>query len=166
MEREEVSEMRQMVCGFAFDGTGIDVALILKNRPKWQAGKLNGIGGHIENGELGVNAMVREFQEETGLKTQPEDWRKLFRLDGDSGEDWFVYFFAAYGIDLNKLKTRTDEQVVVCKWKSVAERGWVVGLDCPKGYAECIPNLRWILPMAAQRHIRGGHLTDLGGITE
>jgi hypothetical protein len=37
----------EYVVGFAFDTDG-RVALIRKNRPEWQAGRLNGIGGHVE----------------------------------------------------------------------------------------------------------------------
>ena len=44
------------------------VFLLRKNRPDWQAGKLNGIGGHIEEGEEPLNAMRREALEETGYK--------------------------------------------------------------------------------------------------
>ena len=43
------------------------VVLTHKNRPAWQAGKLNGVGGKIELLESPVAAMVREF--ELGLAT-------------------------------------------------------------------------------------------------
>ena len=47
------------------------VALVLKDHPDWQAGKLNAIGGKISNAETPTNAMVREFAEETGSETKP-----------------------------------------------------------------------------------------------
>ena len=40
--------------------------VIKKERPVWQAGLLNAIGGHVEKGEYPVEAMQREFLEETG----------------------------------------------------------------------------------------------------
>ena len=42
--------MERMVVGFAFTEDRRSVILIRKNRPEWQAGRLNGVGGHIEPG--------------------------------------------------------------------------------------------------------------------
>ena len=39
------------VLGFAFSKSGQMVLLIWKNKPEWQRGKMNGIGGKIELGE-------------------------------------------------------------------------------------------------------------------
>lgn len=57
----------QYVLGFMFNEAESKVILIFKNRPAWQAGKLNGIGGKIEEGETPIQAMNREFAEETGF---------------------------------------------------------------------------------------------------
>lgn len=43
------------------------VAMVRKARPPWQAGKLNLPGGKLQDGETYHAALVREFQEETGL---------------------------------------------------------------------------------------------------
>lgn len=61
------------VVGFAFS-LGF-VLLIKKARPAWQKDKLNGVGGHVEDGELPQDAMVREFFEETGIFTSVRDWK-------------------------------------------------------------------------------------------
>ena len=53
------------VLGFVFSEACDRVLLMWKNRPAWQAGKLNGIGGKIEAGETAQHAMEREFTEET-----------------------------------------------------------------------------------------------------
>ena len=55
------------VLGFVFSLDASRVLLIWKNRPEWQKGKLNGIGGKIEEGELPIDAMKREFSEETSF---------------------------------------------------------------------------------------------------
>ena len=57
--------MRSYVLGFCFSRDHSKVVLIAKNRPKWQAGRLNGIGGHVEDGEIPIVAMAREFREES-----------------------------------------------------------------------------------------------------
>lgn len=47
-----------------FDG---QVLVIEKNRPEFQRGRLNLVGGKVEPGETVSNAAVRELLEETGL---------------------------------------------------------------------------------------------------
>ena len=44
---------------------------------EWQAGLLNGIGGKIEDGEAPIEALVREFAEETGVQTSAEEWSAI-----------------------------------------------------------------------------------------
>lgn len=118
------------VVGFAFSEDLQRVALIRKVKPSWQAGRLNGIGGKIEPDEDGLSAMIREFEEEAGVRI--DDW-KMFAQLGDADLDWLVYFFWAR-TDLAKLKTMTVENVVV------------VPVDA-LGF-EVLPNLHWIIPMA------------------
>lgn len=60
---------KEYVLGFMFDPTLRKVLLVWKDRPTWQKGRLNGIGGHIEAGETPHEAMVREFEEETFFKS-------------------------------------------------------------------------------------------------
>ena len=43
------------------------ILLIEKNRPEWQAGRINFPGGSIEEGETPEQAAVRELKEESGL---------------------------------------------------------------------------------------------------
>lgn len=64
---------QRYVLGIATDPAHAGVLLVLKNRPDWQAGLLNGIGGKIESGETPDQAIVREFYEETGIRTDFTD---------------------------------------------------------------------------------------------
>lgn len=66
--------MTKYVLGFIFDSYAEKVLLIEKQRPNWQAGKLNGIGGKIESGEKSTAAMVREAFEECHLFSKVGDW--------------------------------------------------------------------------------------------
>lgn len=43
------------------------ILLVQKDRPMWQRGRLNLVGGHVEQGETAVDAAVRELSEESGL---------------------------------------------------------------------------------------------------
>lgn len=48
---------------------------IKKNRPAWQAGRKNGVGGKVEEVDWCLEeAMRREFQEETGVETEVAQW--------------------------------------------------------------------------------------------
>lgn len=102
--------MTSYVLGFAFSEDDRSVLLILKNRPAFQAGKWNGVGGKIEPSETAQQAMVREFREETGLDWPQEVWEQV----GQFGEkDVFaVTVFAARGA-IEKAQSLTDEPVAV-----------------------------------------------------
>lgn len=64
----------EYVLGFAIDSSS-NVLLIKKKRgPSFNIGMYNGIGGSIEDRETRQEAMAREFQEECGLSTPPENW--------------------------------------------------------------------------------------------
>lgn len=125
-----MSEVMRYVAGFAFSRNFRDVALVRKERPDWQAGRLNGIGGKIEAGETPAEAMVREFQEETGLATAPVDWEEVVELSFPGG---VVHFFRAALPDLGRLRTTTDEQIVVVPSLPVHE--------------DALANLHWLIPL-------------------
>jgi 8-oxo-dGTP diphosphatase len=83
--------MINYVAGLLFSPSGEHVLLIRKNRPEWQRGKLNGIGGHIEDGEAPLAAMIREFKEETGMTVK--NWKHFCNL---VGKDWQVEWFKSF----------------------------------------------------------------------
>lgn len=117
----------QYVAGFLFSEDGSRVALIRKTKPAWQSGKLNGIGGKVEKGEDALDAMRREFREETGV--DQEYWRGFCTLEGDS---WAVNFFVAFG-NVDAVRTTTEEEVVIVPVNSLEGT---------------IPNLKWLIPLA------------------
>ncbi len=87
--------MTAYVVGFAFDDDE-NVALVRKKRPEWQKGYLNGVGGKIEEGESSRAAMVREFEEETGLGVPEHEWEQFVAMQGNSEQEsgeWSVAFF-------------------------------------------------------------------------
>ncbi len=101
--------MKDYVLGFAFDKRWA-VALICKQRPDWQQGKWNGIGGHVEKGEIPSAAMAREFREETTMRIPATDWRLCGQLH-KSGD----YRCSVYTVRVPDLRvhTATDEPVKV-----------------------------------------------------
>lgn len=123
------------VAGFLFSENLKNVALIHKQKPAWQRGKLNAIGGKIQSGESADDAMRREFREETGLDIA--DWKRFCVLRGDSESDWRVYFYFAVG-DVNKVQSMESEIV----------RNFVVNSILCNYQISIIPNLRFLIPMA------------------
>ena len=135
------------VVGFMFSMDNTKVALIRKKRPAWQAGLLNGIGGHVEASESYAHAMVREFKEETGGDSTVGGWERYAQLTGHSrggrfgsGESRFHIDVLCSQGDLSGLKSKTDEEIVIVdvavihplRRDMVDNTPWLVGLaiDC------------------------------------
>lgn len=125
--------MKRYVCGFMFSSDRYRVALIQKNRPQWQAGRFNGIGGHIEGDESPARAMRREFSEETGV--DHGGWDRFLVAFYPDAE---LHFFDALTDKINLVATKTDESVVVMAVTQALQHRLL------------IDNLRWILPLALE----------------
>lgn len=122
------------VTGFLFNSNKSHVNLIKKNRPKWQAGSYNGVGGKIELGESPQQAMRREFLEEAGLDI-PE-WEHVAVL---RGKNWENCIFRAFGNPW-KASSMTEEEV------------GVFATDLPMfslyGHGPTlVDNVRWLIPL-------------------
>ncbi len=127
--------MLEMVVGFLFDAEYRNVMLVKKNRPPWQDGKINGVGGKIEKDEAPLVAMHREFFEETGHLI---DNFKNFAILNGSG--WRVYFYEAMVLELELLKEfDNDEEIII---ESVD--------NLPNS---AIFNIRWLIPLAYDHDI-------------
>lgn len=123
--------MTKYSCGFAFEGN--KVALIVKNRPAFMVGKMNGIGGHVEEDESFLDCMVREFREEAGHHTDKNQWIPFAHLTGGRSE---IVFFRTYLSEMDDLlETRTDEPVVIVPVNTVNE-------------FNAMYNVPWLLRMA------------------
>lgn len=125
--------MKYYVLGFLFTEDGKKVVLIHKNRPDWQAGYLNGVGGHIENSDDNSElAMVREFYEETGVLI--ENWTPLAAMQG---KDWSVDCYKAFSDKAYDIKTITDEEVILVDVDKINRLNIINGLS-------------YLIPMALQ----------------
>lgn len=127
--------MTQYVAGFMFDKALSRVALIRKNKPVWQAGLLNGIGGKVEpTDEHPHAAMVREFKEETGV--DHSEWVYFAKL---GGPDWSVHFFAARGpvSDCHSMESEKVEVISVINFHPHADG--------------CVENLPWLISLAVDQ---------------
>lgn len=137
--------IKKYVCGFMFNQRMSDIILIRKQKPAWQAGVLNGVGGKVNEGEHEYDAMIREFEEETGVHY--EGW-KLFAVITDK-ETFRVAFYAAADNDAFKNATTTEDEAVV---KSNIRGRGDIGF-CIDGSA--VYNLNWLIPLALDEKIDG-----------
>ena len=129
--------MQTYVDGAMFSEDFKKIVLVKKNKPTWQFGKLNFVGGKIEEYENCFEAMTREFFEETGLNIHENLWDFKITI---TSQYWTVYFFRAVG-DVTQVKTMESEEIVVV---DVAE--------LPK--LNTVDNVKWITPLLLDANIR------------
>lgn len=120
------------VAGLMFSEDRQNVAMVIKNRPAWQSGLFNAIGGKIEEGECPATAMAREFQEETGVTTTPTEWEYFTRIEGEWGE---VTFFRMFTNRVFEVQTMEDEVIQIVRTTSIPQNS--------------IMNIKWLVPLAA-----------------
>lgn len=135
VENRMEAPVKEYCLGFAFTSIELskeEVVLIRKNKPAFQKGKLNGVGGKVEGPEIAVHAMCREFFEETGVETAPAEWRHVCTF---MFQDEYIHVFTAHHCRFGKCSTTTSEPVVIRPVNSL----W-----CESR----MPNLCWLVPMS------------------
>jgi 8-oxo-dGTP diphosphatase len=111
--------MKNYVLGFMFSVDKSSVVLIEKIKPDWQSGKLNGIGGKVEDKDkdftfykIFKNAMIREFEEETGVKTQKDEWKEFARIQRRIGDKkFFCPCYVCFSDKVHDVETQTEEKI-------------------------------------------------------
>jgi len=146
--------------GFMFTNSMKQVLLIKKEHgPECVVGRWNGIGGHIVPGKIHVaeqddvfgksncncgcqeaetplQCQIREFEEETGIKTAENDWYKFTEL---RGEDFVVHcFWGRSNRAVFNAKTVTDEKVEIVNTNNTGDLNI---FNIPLA-----PNLAWWIP--------------------
>lgn len=126
-------KIKMYTLGFMFNIICKDVLLIRKNKPEWQRGYLNGVGGKLEEFDpTPVAGMVREFMEETGIKTVKVQWQHACTM---SGRNWKCYVFRTWG-DIMQCKQETDEELYIINVNHI-------------GMNKTLSNLQWLVPLLA-----------------
>jgi 8-oxo-dGTP pyrophosphatase MutT (NUDIX family) len=117
--------MREYVVSFLFQPDYKKVWLIQKEKPEWQKGYLNGIGGKVEPGESFKEAALRELKEEAGLELDLEysAYDKFVNVGSMEGRDFKVGIFA--GTTYKTLKTMETEEVVLVDVSSIKNRKYI-----------------------------------------
>ena len=114
--REEVPGSNYVV-GIVTNGTESksQIALIRKQRPAWQCGRLNGPGGmlstlpgEVPSDEAFKDAMVQTFKRETGVITDPGIWAETVRLISDPDDGNYRVSFYRTILSPNHFKEITS----------------------------------------------------------
>lgn len=105
-----MTNKQEYVLGIALSADRRKILLIRKLTPEWQRGLLNGIGGKIEAGETPIQAMLREFKEETGVDTTLHNWSSLGTIESDVFK---VFVFCSFDDLIYQAKTVEKEVVEV-----------------------------------------------------
>lgn len=120
--------------GFMFSKDEKYVLLCYKMRPDWQKNKLNGIGGLIENNETSLQAMQREFKEET--RREHDDWKLFASI---RREHYTIDCFSAVSDTIHHIVSATDEIVLALRIEDLARRD------------DLIPDLKVLIPLALHK---------------
>lgn len=120
------------------------VLLVLKDRPLWQKGRLNLVGGKVEKGETPFQTAIRELHEETGMVSD----RIIPELCGAIKGDDFVVWCFVVDVSVKTIKPRKEETEKV-DWYS---------LDVFQD-SRLMPNLKPIIPLL-QMGLKGWVIED------
>ena len=152
-----IDEKQRFSLGFIFDKNFEKV--LLQKKIKWPetpelhflAGKLNGIGGHVEENESPCDCMIRECEEETGLKIFK--WEYFCFMDFEYGDIYCFYsivdnFYKSKQKDgyccLEKIYRNIEGEELYDFWikngKQTLHGNYI---DLPH-----MSNLQWLIPMA------------------
>lgn len=142
---------KKYVVGLAFSHD-LNYVTVIQKRPSFEYGPVfNGVGGKIEPGETPKEAMVREFQEETGELI--EDWKLFASFISNTDFPYTIDCFCT-SVDwkiLHAVRQTTDEVPSVKHIRSEVIRD--------SGMA----NLTWLIEMARQKldgKVRGTYVID------
>jgi 8-oxo-dGTP diphosphatase len=130
------SKVRYVV-GFLFDAEHQNVVILRKANPAWQRGKWNGVGGKVEIDESFDDAMVREFEEETGLNVPIENWSHKFTLEFPNA--LMQVYHGVYN-NIMDVQTMTKEPVIVISLTRLTEY-------------PLLPNIMWLIYAGLDPHL-------------
>jgi 8-oxo-dGTP pyrophosphatase MutT (NUDIX family) len=135
---------KEYVLGFAFNAITSHIVLIHKQKPNWQKGKINAIGGKFEKAEIAPFAMTREFEEETGVVTGYTDWQQFATLIFENdvmGGVAIVHCMRLFDDKVWNCKTIENEQIEIFEIKDI----W----DLP-----LVGHLHFLIPMAMDKSVK------------
>lgn len=127
--------MDHYVLAFIFSHDYRTVLLMKKQRPDWQKGHYNGVGGHIEKDETPFPAIRREIKEELGREYAPADITHAVTFVCPGGTVWVYEVQVGRFDDLMDIKSKTDESVSVFRVGDIGNS------------PDMLNSMRWLIPL-------------------
>ena len=103
--------MKKYVVAFIFTKDFEDIWLIEKQKPDWQKGYLNGIGGKIEEFESPFNAVHRELEEEAGIEQGLVYLTEVGKMIGTNNDSFLFEVIVFTGNTDLELVTKEEEKI-------------------------------------------------------
>ena len=121
----------QATLAFIFNKDLTKVLLITKQKPDQHKGLLNGLGGKLEANESHLDCVVREIEEEAGLKSKSKNWNKV-------GNITWIHWHVSVWTMVSRIKVNDfpDDSV-----------DWYPVNDLPDNIIE---NLKWLIPLSKE----------------
>lgn len=136
--------IKEYCLGFCFTRDKKKVVLISKLRPAWQNGFLNAIGGKLEDYDNSpIDAMVREFKEETGVDTLISDWDYFSKMTFPKdimGGTAIVHCYRMFSNLAWQCKTTEEEEISL------------IGINELDNFNK-ISNLNFLIPLALDENV-------------
>jgi 8-oxo-dGTP pyrophosphatase MutT (NUDIX family) len=143
----EVSKMKRYTVGFMMSPSMTQVALITKGMGHIDEGRLNGVGGEVEDRESPDDCMYREGIEELGKGANHLAWTKYAVVRG-AGYD--LHFYWALGVPgaVEVVRNRAEEPV---NWYSTSHvLSSSTGTGTPLETADDVPEMLSMAVRAAR----------------
>lgn len=125
--------------------------MLLRNKKKQDenAGKWIGVGGKFEEGESPQDCLLREVQEETGLRLTQYRFRGIVTFVSDRYETEYMHLFTAHGFEGELIPCDEGE----LKW---VEKDEVLSLPLWEGDREFLRMLREDAPFFSLKLVYQG----------
>ena len=125
--------------------------MLLRNKKKQDenAGKWIGVGGKFEEGESPQDCLLREVQEETGLRLTQYRFRGIVTFVSDQYETEYMHLFTAHGFEGERIPCDEGE----LKWM---EKDEVLSLPLWEGDREFLRLLREDAPFFSLKLVYQG----------
>lgn len=110
------------------------ILVVGKNKPEWQVGRFNLVGGKIEPGESPIEAAIRELKEESGINHNSDEESHVYGQIVGSWGKVYVVNIPVTDTTVQQPPSET-EQVMWLHWNDL------------KDNFRLMPNLRVIIPL-------------------
>ncbi|MFL5579661.1 MAG: NUDIX domain-containing protein [Gemmatimonadaceae bacterium] len=128
--------MKRYVLALLYTPDRRRVALMRRTHPAWQAGRVNALGGKLQDGETPAVAVRREVREESGADVPEAAWEEILVWEDPA---YSMHALRAIHAAAESVRTMEDQEVFLAPVDALPP--------------EAVDNLRWLVPLALDRDV-------------